>query len=552
MICILHGYLLDGSGSNLWTRSVVQSLCREGETVHLVCQEPHPEIFDFISEAHRYHADGAVETLFRREVPYKGRAVMHKPQVGDLLPVYVWDRYEEFSNVSPMIELNDAAINLYLDRNTDALMRIVRERRITSMHVNHTVLLSVAAERVSRAASIPFAIMPHGSDIEYAVKKDERFLRMASDAMSRASRVYVIGREMRERVNKVFGSVPCIDAKLMELNLGADTSLFEPVAVRQRPAKINNLLKLLEDAPRGKSFELSETMTNRLNRDMTLEELREAARGAANYSNKLPDEDIESKLRRVDWVGDKIIFFLGRIIASKGLQTIVAALPLILERHPNAKLIVTGHGPLREPLEAMLWALRNGHRALVERIARCGSALEGSGLEGAAAKEFKEVRHFFDRLELDAELDDYFEKAERYLTSDSVIFTGYLTHRELRYLFPCCDIAIFPSIVAEAGPLVFLEALASGCFPLGTYFAGMAASINSVRKVLPPEDAELMKLSADETQTVEDISVKASEALLISNKHKEALRRVAVEQYDWKNVARRLASDLKSLAVARS
>ena len=39
MICILHGYLLEGSGSNLWTRSVVESLCRAGETVHLMAQE---------------------------------------------------------------------------------------------------------------------------------------------------------------------------------------------------------------------------------------------------------------------------------------------------------------------------------------------------------------------------------------------------------------------------------------------------------------------------------------------------------------------------------
>ena len=542
MICIIHGYLLDGSGSNLWTRSVVQSLCRQGETVHMVCQEPHPETFDFIGEAHRYHINGTVETLFRREVPYTGRVIMHKPQIGDLLPVYVWDRYEEFSTVVPMVELSDEAINLYLDRNTAALARVAREHGITSMHVNHTVLMAVAVERVSRQASIPFAIMPHGSDIEYAVKKDERFLRMASEAMSRASRVFVIGREMRERVTRVFGAVPGIGEKMKELNLGADTSLFEPISVEQRPANIDSMLRLVEGAAGGKSLEMSEAMTNMLNRDMTLAELQEAVRAGANYSNKLPDEEIESKLKRVDWIADKIILFLGRIIASKGPQTIIAALPLILEKHPNAKLIVTGHGPLREPLEAMLWALRNGHRALIESITKWGGELEGG-----PSKELKEVRAFFDRLELDGELDDYFKKAERYLKSESVIFTGYLTHRELRYLFPCCDIAIFPSIVAEAGPLVFLEALASGCFPLGTYFAGMAASIDSVAKALPPEDAELMKLSADAAKTVGDISTKASGALALSGKHKEALRRVAVEQYDWKNVARRLASDLKSL-----
>ena len=41
---------------------------------------------------------------------------MHKPQLGDLLPVYVWDRYEEFSSVVPMVELSDEAINLYLSK----------------------------------------------------------------------------------------------------------------------------------------------------------------------------------------------------------------------------------------------------------------------------------------------------------------------------------------------------------------------------------------------------------------------------------------------------
>ena len=60
MICILHGYLLDGSGSNLWTRSIVESLCRNGEIIHLVCQENHPERYDFIADAFRYGADGSI------------------------------------------------------------------------------------------------------------------------------------------------------------------------------------------------------------------------------------------------------------------------------------------------------------------------------------------------------------------------------------------------------------------------------------------------------------------------------------------------------------
>jgi hypothetical protein len=53
-------------------------------------------------------------------------------------------------------------------------------------------------------------------------------------------------------------------------------------------------------------------------------------------------------------------------------------------------------------------------------------------------------------------------------------------------IYPYCDVAIFPSIVAEAGPLVLIEAMASGCYPMGTYFAGMGANIDIAASALIP------------------------------------------------------------------
>lgn len=546
MFCIIHGYLLDGSGSNLWTRLIVQALCREGETVHLVCQEPHPASYDFIAESYRYHLDGSVETMFRRKVPYSGRCLMHKPQIGDTLPVYVWDHYEEFSKVVPMIELPDEAINYYLDRNTEALMKIVIAHDISAMHVNHAVLMSVAVERASRATSIPFAIMPHGSDIEYAIKKDERFLRFAVEAFTAAKRVFVVGREMRGRVNNVFASVPDIGSKMSELNLGVDTSLFEPIPREARQRNISKMVELISGLLRGKSAEMSRKMLEDLHGDMSIDELHAAIASTRDYTSKRPDSDLEAKLATVDWANDRIILFVGRLIGSKGLQSIVAALPLVLSKHPNARLIAAGHGPLREALEGFVWALRNGELSLVETIVEWGSALEDGASEYSAPKPFTEARRFYDQLAARGELDKYFEEARR-LSADRVIFTGYLTHRELRYLFPCCDIAIFPSVVAEAGPLVFLEALASGSFPLGTYFAGMAASIDSIADSMPVEDAKLMMLNAGENQTVGDIATKAPAALSLGDRHKATLREIAELRYDWKNIARKLALELRSL-----
>lgn len=542
MICIIHGYLLDGSGSNLWTRSIVQSLARAGETVHLVCQEYHPEQFDFIAEAYRFTPGGQVETIFERESPYRGRAIMHKPHVGSILPVYVWDHYEEYADVKPMIELPDDVIESYIERNAAALTHVARTYGITAMHVNHAVLMSVAVKRVSEALNIPYAVMPHGSDIEYAVKKDERFFRFAREAFGSARRIFVIGKEMRQRVTQVFGDLPGLDEKMTELNLGADTSLFEPVPHELRLSNIKQMLALIADAPRGKTTAMSEAMLESLSGDMTESALRAAIKAASGYTAKLPDRDIEARLLAVDWQSDDLLLFVGRIIASKGLQSIIAAMPLILDKREGARLIVVGHGPLREAMEALLWALRNGERSLAEKIVALGSSLEGS-----QAKPLSEVARFYDGLRARSELDDYFDKAQRLLRADSVIFTGYLTHRELRHLFPCSDVAIFPSVVAEAGPLVFLEALASGCFPLGTYFAGMAASIDSVAQVLPAEDAELMKLSPDVDKTVADIAARVPQALRLGVKHKKALRDLAVERYDWTSVAGKLTAALESL-----
>ena len=206
-ICILHGYLLEGSGSNLWTRYIVRSSCRNGETVHLVCQENHPDRYDFIAEVTAYAPGGKKEKLLSRDVPYDGCCVMHKPQLGDTLPVYVRDRYEEFPNPTPMVELDDKTIEGYLDINVEVVKRVIGEYGITAILANHAVLMPTVAQRAGEAEGIPFTIMPHGSAIEYAVKKDERFLGFATDAFENAKKIFAIGDEIRGRIKNVFPSI---------------------------------------------------------------------------------------------------------------------------------------------------------------------------------------------------------------------------------------------------------------------------------------------------------------------------------------------------------
>ncbi len=533
---------MEGSGSNLWTRSIVKSLCNNGKTVHLVCQENHPEIYDFISESFSYSQNGSVETILKRKVPYKGKCILHKPKLGDTLPVYVWDKYEEFSNVVPMIELSDEVIEDYLNRNTQVVRKVINDFDITAIHANHAVLMSVVAQRVSVTTSVPFAVMPHGSAIEFAVKKDPRFLKMATEAFTHAKRIFVVGDEMHNRVKTIFSTVSNIENKMIKLNLGVDTKLFKPIPSDLRTKNIENLCKRLENMPRGKKSEQSQALKEGLFSNMQKEELQQQITSTSSYDTKCPDSDIESKLNQINWKEDKIILFVGRIISSKGLQSVIAALPLILEQNPSAKLLVVGHGPLREPLEILLQAFKQGENDFVKKIIMWGESLEQTG-----KNPFSEIIDFYDQLKKQNKLDEYFEKAQKYIDSNTVVFTGYLTHEELRYLFPCCDVAIFPSKVIEAGPLVFLEALASGCFPLGTYFGGMAASIDFVATKLLSQDTKLMKISAARNQMVADIVEKTSQSLVMRDKHKTTLHNIATEFFDWNSVSKKLWLELNSM-----
>ena len=68
--------------------------------------------------------------------------------------------------------------------------------------------------------------------------------------------------------------------------------------------------------------------------------------------------------------GDFAIGTVTRLHESKGNAYLVEAARLVLDRHPTAKFVVVGEGPLREPLEAQARALGLGDRFVFVGFAR--------------------------------------------------------------------------------------------------------------------------------------------------------------------------------------
>ena len=96
-ILIFHGYLLRGTGSNIYNANLVRTLARLGHEVHLLCQDRDYEPPDGVT--------------------------VYLPDIGRVLPVYVADEYEGF-DAKPFEQLTDAELEHYIEANVEAVRAV--------------------------------------------------------------------------------------------------------------------------------------------------------------------------------------------------------------------------------------------------------------------------------------------------------------------------------------------------------------------------------------------------------------------------------------------
>src|SRR5215210_5160645 len=108
-VLIFHGYLLHGTGSNVYNAALAEALVRAGHEVHLLCQDRDPLSLGWVDAAGDWDA-GTLAVRVRRDPP---GATVYRPDVGGLLPVYVADRYEGVE-AKPFAELSEAELERYL------------------------------------------------------------------------------------------------------------------------------------------------------------------------------------------------------------------------------------------------------------------------------------------------------------------------------------------------------------------------------------------------------------------------------------------------------
>src|SRR5919112_6712851 len=102
-ILVFHGYLLGGTGSNVYNAALAEALARAGHEVHLLSQDRDPFAHDWVDAAGDWDG-GELVLSARGDGP--ARVTAYRPDIAGLLPLYVADRYDGIE-ARPFPDLSD-------------------------------------------------------------------------------------------------------------------------------------------------------------------------------------------------------------------------------------------------------------------------------------------------------------------------------------------------------------------------------------------------------------------------------------------------------------
>jgi glycosyltransferase involved in cell wall biosynthesis len=489
-ILIFHGYLLQGTGSNVYNAELGAALARAGHEVHLLCQERAPFDLDWVDAAGSWDSGSLVVEQRRENV----RATVYRPDIAGLLPVYVADRYDGIE-ARPFYELDDFELDRYLGANVAAVREVAARVRPDVALANHLVMSPVILARALR--DVPYAVKIHGSALEYTVKPYPEFLPYAVEGLARTSGVLVGSRHTAESLWAALGD-PALPARTRLGPPGVDVHRFTPRDKDAARAGLEALRGRLDAIPAASAPDASSSFSLR------------AGEAAAALATVEP--------------GDRLVVYVGKLIASKGVELLLAAWPLVLAREPRARLLVVGFGAFRDGLERLAATLA------------AGDLDAAAATRGENGQELPQLQAFFEQLE---DRDAYAGATGG--LRDRVAWAGRLDHDELADLLPASEAMAVTSTFPESFGMVAAEAAACGALPVVANHSGLGEVARTLAAAVPePARAWLSFELGDDsvTQLADALSGWLAAPDDIRTATREAIVSTTRDRYSWDGVAR--------------
>ncbi len=445
-VLLFHGYLLRGTGSNVYNANLARALSRLGHDVQLLCQDTEAAELGWIDAVGTWEGDDFAVASTGGSSPGSGSITAYRPEIGGLLPVYVPDSYAGFE-VKTFTDLTEAELERYIELNVAAVCAVAAGGLDAAL-ANHLVMGPAILAR----AGLTFAAKVHGSALSYTVKPNPRFLPFAREGMVAASGVLVGSRHTAESLWETVDD-PALPAKTRLGPPGVDVEEFAREPGTDPVATIRALAAGLR-AVAERSGEGDQAEADSFDRD------EDAAAAALEHFAAGPADAPR-------------VIFVGKLIVSKGCDLLLAAWPLVLVANPDARLLLVGFGAYRAGLERLLAALAAGDLDEARAVAAAGWALEGGEERPLSI--------------LGAFLADPPEGWAEACSSlaGSVAFAGRLEHAEVGQLLEATDAMVVPSTFPEAFGMVAAEAAAAGALPVCADHSGLAEVAEALDDDLP-------------------------------------------------------------------
>jgi glycosyltransferase involved in cell wall biosynthesis len=214
-ILLWHGYLLGGTGSNVYTRALAREWSRAGHEVVVLCQDRHPEDVDL------------------------GGAQVVVPELPDrLLPVFVLDEYEGLE-ARLLRDFTREQREAYVAANAAAIRELLPADLVFT---NHVLLGGPVGNSVGQASGARWRVKAHGSELEYAMRGNEELSRWGAESLRGAEAVFVVSEHIRRVLEEVVGHVDHVH----EVPPGVDVDEFVP---RDRAHALRDLIAEAEQDP---------------------------------------------------------------------------------------------------------------------------------------------------------------------------------------------------------------------------------------------------------------------------------------------------------------
>ena len=538
-LVITHGYLLTGTGSNLYVNNLVRELAKVGKEVNLLCQDFDPMAIDFVNEYYEFNTENTEYKLVgEKSSSFPGKVRVFKPNLNGFLPVYVYDHYDGYE-VKEFPSCTYEEVASYVTQNKNALELVVVDFKVEVVNTNHLVMFPHIATLVKETTGVRHLITVHGSALNFTVKKDKRFEEFAKNSLVKADEIIVdslhADNELKEFLDDV--DLSYLKEKVEIIPAGVDvTSFFLQTAPAEEMIQdFQDKIALKVLTSKGRTTEQTEGILN--NEASVQEVINSVEQLRADYDYRNVDQDVVAKVETLK-DGTHRIMFVGKYLWTKGLHLIIFGIPKVLKQFPKAKFVFVGFGPYREPCEVVVNALANNNLDQLEEVLKAQNPLfkgeEGNVklLQEILSQEKETLTQIIDELGFDVR--------------QNILFTGIAEHKELVSLLPAMDALIAPSVFPEAFGMVAIEAMACGVYPVLTYQSAFKEIDDEVIEAVKYYPFKINKVFLDENSSeniaqnlIEYFNFKATLMPTEFIGFQKVLRSVVMENYSWEGICQK-------------